>query len=145
MSATPLTSAQAWASANLGGAAASLLTDGDGDGLAEAVEYFVGTSPQSPGVAPQMGTVNISGAQYLTITFTRSNSANDAVCTVQTSTDLAIWNDGSSYASSGDIASNAFTTEVSCITGAGFDTITVRSNTPLGTGAQYLRLKVVVN
>ena len=92
-----------------------------------------------------MGTVNISGAQYLTITFTRSNSANDAVCTVQTSTDLAIWNDGSSYASSGDIASNAFTTEVSCITGAGFDTITVRSNTPLGTGAQYLRLKVVVN
>ena len=145
VSAPPLTSAQAWASANLGGAAASLLTDGDGDGLPEAVEYFLGTSPQSPGAAPQMGMVSVSGAQYLTITFTRSHSATDAMCIVQTSTDLAIWNDGSSYASGQDIPSNAFTTEVSRITGVGFDTITVRSNTPLGIGAQYLRLKVVVN
>jgi hypothetical protein len=67
------------------------------------------------------------------------------VCIVQTSADLAIWNDGSSYASGGDTPSNAFTTEVSRTAGAGFDTMTVRSNMPLAIGAQYLRLKVVVN
>ena len=145
VSATPFTAAQSWAVANLGSAGASLLADGDADGLAEAVEYFLGTSPQSRSAALQLSSANVSGTDYLTITFTRSHTATDAVCIVQTSTDLATWNDGSSYATSGDISANAFTTEVSRTAGAGFDTITVRSNTPLSAGAQYMRLKVTVN
>lgn len=145
VAATTLTPAQAWAAANLGSAAAPLTTDLDGDGLTELAEYFLGTDPLAPSPPPQIATVSVAGSDYLSLTFTRAHTATDVICVVQTSTDLAAWNDGSTYAATGDSPDTPFTTEVGRTPGNTSDLITVRANTPLATGPVFMRLKLTRN
>ena len=142
LAATTLTVAQAWCATHLGNANAPLLGDTDHDGLVELLEYALGLDPLAPAsVAPVRGVVNVGGANYLAITFTRDLAASDATLTVQSSGDLLAWHDGSSYGPGGIVAANAFTTEVSRGALAGVETITVRANVPLGSGAQFLRVQ----
>jgi hypothetical protein len=144
-SATTCTAAEGWCAAHLGNANAPMLGDTDRDGLVELVEYALGLDPLAPAAAgPIRSTVNIGGSDYLAITFTRDLTAADVTVTVQSSTDLSTWHDGSSYGPGGIVTGNAFTTEVSRIGSGSFETITVRANVPISTGALFLRLKVAI-
>ncbi len=89
-----------------------------------------------------MGTAISSGVTYPTITFTRDVSITDLTTTVQWTSDLIHWSDGCSYGPAGIVIGNAITTEVTRNINGSLETITVRSNTPMGTGAQFLRVEV---
>ncbi len=142
LSVTTLTLAQSWCAAHLGNANAPMLGDTDKDGLVELLEYALGLDPRVvtlPG--PVQSVVQAGGADYLALTFTRNLAATEVTLTVQIFTDLLTWSDGSSYGPGGIVAANSFTTEASRIASVGGETITVRAKVPVGTGAQFLRLK----
>lgn len=120
--------------------------DADFDGIVNLLEYALFLDPHAsstPGL-PTVDTVEVGGLDYLTITFRRPLSATDLGYVVQVSPDLATWFPGSSYASTGDVPSNANTTQVSRTDDGTLETITVRDNTPLGTGRRFLRVSVTV-
>lgn len=56
-------------------------------------------------------------------------------------TDLHEWVVGSSYSPGGSTPNTALTTEVAH-TGSGVETITVRTNQPVGIAPNFLRLKI---
>ena len=82
----------AWAAAN---GVADLVgsADYDGDGLANLLEYFFGSSPTQftaqPVSAVQTISVNGVPGEYLTITFTTTLGRDEVVFSVEASTDLA--------------------------------------------------------
>ena len=113
-----------------------------GDGIVNLLKYALGLNPLavSPSGLPSLGTSN----GYLTLTFSRPLTATDVSYTVQVSSDLVTWNDGSLYTAGGDVPTNAFTTQLSRTVSGGIETITVRDNTAmLGAGARFIRLKVI--
>jgi hypothetical protein len=143
LSATTLTAVQGWRIAKLGSANAPMLGDVDHDGMAELLEYAFGLDPQTPDPGgPITSLMNISGTNFLAVTFTRDLTASDATVTVQTSDDLHAWHDGSSYGPGGIIAINSYTTQVSRIQTGNMETIKVRANAPFSAGTQFIRLKV---
>lgn len=105
--------------------------DADHDGLANVLEAAMGTNPLMPDSAamPMQSFVAISGLSYSALTFTRDPAIADLMPVVEWSDDLLNW-------------SAAATTEVSRILSGGLETITVRSNVPVGVGQQFLRVKV---
>ena len=83
----------AWAAAN--GVADTLGSgDDDGDGLANLLEYFFGTSPTQYSGVPttSVQTISVLGvpAEYLTIVFTRRIANDEVAFAVESSTDLAL-------------------------------------------------------
>ena len=106
--------------------------DPDHDLLDNLLEYALGTNPLSAdGNAITCSVVNIGGTNYLALTFTRLTCRNHLTYTVQTATDLQVWNDTN-------------TTEISSTdNGDGTETVTVRSNTPYPSLAkEFIRLQV---
>lgn len=108
-----------------------LTDDSDHDGLANVLEAAMGTNPLMPDSAamPMQSFVTISGLSYSALTFTRDPAIADLLPVVEWSNDLLNW-------------SAAATTEVSRVLSGGLETITVRSNVPVGAGQQFLRVKV---
>lgn len=108
-----------------------LTDDADHDGLANVLEAAMGTNPLIPDNAamPLQSFVTISGLSYSALTFTRDPGIADLMPMVEWSNDLLNW-------------SAAATTEVSRVLSSGLETITVRSNVPVGVGQQFLRVKV---
>ena len=123
------------------------LADPDGDRIPNALEYALNGDPNTASTSPLpvAGTVNVSGSNYLMLTFTRPLSATDADYTVEVSGDLATWNSGSRYSASGNTPTNAYTTEISRVSAGGLETIVVRDNTPMSAAVQrFMHLRVVV-
>lgn len=117
------------------------VADPDGNGVSNLMEYALGAPPENPAsvVMPVPG----RAGDHLTLTFTRPVTATDLTYTVQVSGDLGAWDDGSTYAPTGDTASNAFTTELQRNISGGIETITVRDNVPISiTTCRFIRLKV---
>ena len=109
--------------------------DPDHNGISNLIGYALGT-PATPGApaAAQPVTGQLGGC--LTLTFTRPVSATDIIYTVQVSDDQVAWQNGSTYAASGDTPANAATTQVSRTVANGIETITVQDNTPLSSSPQ---------
>ncbi len=123
-----------WQSANFSGGAsnpnAAPLLDPDFDGLVNLLEYALTTDPNAsspnPGV---MSKVNISGSDYIRITFAKNPAATDVTTTVQSSTTLG----------AGSWGNTGFIIESETTTG-----ITVRETTPIGTTQKrFYRANVV--
>lgn len=104
--------------------------DSDQDGLAHVLEAAMGLDPLIPSTNTlSQGFVTLGGQSYATITFTRDPGILDLMMTVEWSSDLQTW-------------SSTAVTEVSRTTQNGLEVITVRSNTPVSNGAQFLRVRV---
>ncbi len=119
------------------------LADPDQDGHANLIEYALGSEPLTAGSRKHPVLSRSGGANVLT--FNLATSASGVTVTVQVSSDLSAWSDGSTYGAT-TVASNANTTQVSRNANAtGGDTIVVRDNT-LSTTVRhrYMRLKVSV-
>ena len=115
------------------------------DGLQNLVKYALDLDPLTPAAneAPVVSTVTVGSAKYLAITFHRALAATDVIETVEVGSVPGTWDAGSSYSAVGDIIANPFTTQYARTAGNGFETITVRDNTPSAPGIQrFLRLKV---
>ncbi|MEI8343180.1 MAG: DUF4394 domain-containing protein, partial [Verrucomicrobiota bacterium] len=136
----------AWRYARFGTSAGNPLIGGDaadpdGNGVSNLMEYALGGASGSPanGFLPAL---SLTGG-YLSLTFTRPATAGDVIYTVQVSGDLKTWDDGSTYGPWGDVAVNAFTTELLRSTNGGVETIRVRDNVITSTAAhRFIRLKV---
>ena len=117
--------------------------DPDGNGVNNLTEYALGTPAINSSAAVAIPLVTITN-NALSLTFTRPATNNDLAYTVQVSDDLVTWNDGSSYTPSGDVISNAFTTQNSRSTSNGLETISVRDNTTSSAAKRFIRLKMLV-
>ena len=121
----------------------SLATDGTGDGSPTAIlagdgitnlmKYALGIDPDISGYQGHLitGTINVSGSDYLSLTYTRPEPAPTGVTYIpQVCTDLSIWS------SSGIV-------EVTSASANGLRTITVRDGTAVGAAnpRRFLRLK----
>ena len=125
--------------ANANDPIAAASADPDGDGASNLIEYATGSEPRS--ASSLFAPLPISGSSLL-LSFRRMPANTDLVYTVQISTDLVNWSDGSSYFDGGSIPSNAMTTEVSR-SGTSPETIVVRDNTPFRAGGpRAMRLRV---
>ena len=123
-----------WQSANFSGGAsnpnAAPLLDPDFDGLVNLIEYALGTNPNASSANPGvMSKVNISGSDYIRITFPKDPAATDVTTTVQSSITLG----------AGSWGNTGFIIESETTTG-----ITVRETTPIGTTQKrFYRANVV--
>ncbi len=108
--------------------------DPDGDGRGNLIEFALGLAPRTPDIAsgPTTSTVNISGSNYLALTFRRRVPALDLTYTVQNSGALG----GAWTATTLPVGSPTSN-------GDGTETVTFRDNIPL-TGAiqRFLRLQI---
>lgn len=114
--------------------------DPNGDSIINLLAYAFGIAPLGP-TSGGLPVVGLSGG-YLTITFTRPLSVTDLTYRVEVSADMLTWLPGSTYASSGDVPSNANSTQLSRTVGATTETIVVRDNIPVGSGSRYIRVRV---
>lgn len=108
---------------------ASDLSDPDGDGVANLLEYALGSQPTSGASqqAPVLGTTATAGQEYLSLQVPWNSSATDLTFTVEVSDDLVNWFSGPAH-----------TTVVS----AGANLV-VRDNTPVNAAnRRFMRLTV---
>jgi hypothetical protein len=110
--------------------------DPDADGLANLIEYALGSDPRVPssGVAPAVGTdVGASdGLAHLVLTLHLDAGATDITPFAEVSGDLQTWQSGS-----------GFTGVVSDTTASNVRTLVIRDNIALDTaGRRFIRLKV---
>ena len=121
-----------WRFANFGANANTPSIAGDtanpaGDGIANLMKYALGINPLIPTRTGLPTFAPTSG--YDTLTFSRPTSATDITYIVEVSGGLlGAWATGSSYSISGDVPSNANTTQVSRTTNGSIETIVVRDN-----------------
>lgn len=113
--------------------------DFDADGSINLHEYAFATNPRD--AASRVQPTMIDGSA-LTISFLHPKASDELIYTVQVSSDLITWFDGSRYSAAGDVASNTYTTQVSR-SGTPVETIVVRDNV-LRTAAsrRFLRVNV---
>ena len=107
-----------------------------GDGISNLLKYALHLDPFVNGTSglPVRSIVNMSGTNYLTLTYTKVIAATDLTYTVQVSTDLQTWNSGPSYTTTLNITPN-----LDGVT----QTITEQSLVPLsGVSKQFIRLEV---
>jgi hypothetical protein len=111
--------------------------DPAGDGIPNLMKYALGLSPWIDGVngLPVEGSIAISGATYLSLTYTQVISAIDLTYTVQVSTDLENWNSGAGFVAPYGVVTNP---------GRATQSVTVRTIFPenANTPAQFMRLQV---
>lgn len=121
----------------LGNAAISGATaDPDGDGLSNLQEFAFGSAPWMPSAeaAPSVGTQNVSGSDYLTISYNRVAGLSGVTYLVEASSDLQTWQSGAGV-----------TALVSETPQAELVRVVVRDQTPVsGANRRYLRVRVSV-
>ena len=109
--------------------------DPDGDGLPNLAEFAFNTNPKTADSSglPVMGTVNVGGSDYLTISYEQVLFNTDITCTVQVSDNLTTWSSGP-----------GFTAPVSVVDhGDGMETITVRDTTPISSAtSRFIRVHI---
>lgn len=108
--------------------------DPDGDGMNNLLEFAFGLAPKTASTtgSPTTAVQNISGSDYLTITYRRRAPALDLAYAVQTSGDLA-----------GAWAGGAVQVGSATANGDGTETVTFRDSSALGSGLKrFLRLQV---
>ncbi|MEK0451938.1 MAG: hypothetical protein RL088_4206 [Verrucomicrobiota bacterium] len=113
-----------WQIANFTGGAshpdAAAMLDPDKDGLVNLIEYALGTNPNSSSPNPAtISKVNISGSDYIRISFTKNPAATDVTTTAQSSLDAGSW------------GTNGFIIESNTAT-----ELIIRETTPVGTATQ---------
>jgi hypothetical protein len=92
-----------WQSASFGELAGqpgtAPLDDFDGDGIPNLLEYAFGGDPLIPGTAPtpNLETLEIDGATYLTLSVTKNPDASDMSYAVEISSNLIDWNTGADH------------------------------------------------
>ena len=98
--------------------------DYDKDGLSNLEEYLLGTDPKSPdfGKGLQVGTVDVSGQLYLTVTYNRSTDISGVTQTVEVGSDFSSWLSGPSYSEVYSVDDN----------GDGTEAVTMRILDPIG-------------
>jgi hypothetical protein len=117
-------------------APAALTQDVDGDGLNNFSEYVFGHAPKTADSSVPLATatkVNVSGGEYLAVTFTRPKDALDVNYFVEASVDLsnpAGWSNVGILIDSVDV-------------GNGLQQVTYRDNTPIALGGRCLRVRAV--
>jgi Glycosyl hydrolase family 26 len=87
-SATTWSLFQQWKNDTLGNFAAPDLGDDDGDGLVTLLEYGFGTHPLTTSPPPAQSLVNVSGADYLALTFRRRAGPSGLKYIVEATGDL---------------------------------------------------------
>jgi hypothetical protein len=145
-----LTPIDAWRHAKFGSSATNpiitaVTANPAGDGIVNLAKYAMALDPLRDATAglPKAQTQTVNSSHYLTLQFTHAASASDVTCTVQTSSNLTTWADGSRYGAGGDVPTNSVTTEVSRTTVNGVESVVVRDNTVLGsTARRFMRLRV---
>ncbi len=121
-----------WAQANGVG---SPTEDRDGDGVAALIEYVLGTNPNVADASRPVAAAVIGsgGTSHFALTFTRRPGRDDAVLSVEGSTNLVNWSQAAAVMSS--TVRNPDRTE----------TLTYRSTATYGSrAAEYLRLKATL-
>lgn len=119
--------------------------DPDGDGAKNLLEYALGLDPRthSANGLPALSVVTAGATQHIALTITRPLSATDITYQIEIGGALISFLPGSSYSISGDISTNANTTQVSRINDGTFETLVIRDNTALTAAtSRFLRLKV---
>lgn len=110
------------------------LADPDADGLTNLQECAFASPPwmRSPEAYPVAGTVNVSGSDYLTISYNRAAGLQGVTYVVEASSDLQTWQSGTGV-----------TTLVSETTQADVVRVVVRDQTAMGAvGQRHLRVRV---
>ena len=126
---------QQWKNDKLGYFNAPDLDDDDGDGLVSVLEYGLGTEPLEPSTSeqPTQGMTNVSGAEYLTLTFRRRIGASDLSYVVESTGDLVL----------GPWMPDPVPFGLPADNGDGTETVTFRDIIPLGgVPARFLRLRM---
>src|SRR5882724_5559119 len=126
---------QIWRVTNFGtnannAAIAGDLADPDGDGVTNLLEYALGLNPNVANVSglPAVGLTN----GFLTLTYTRVNSATDITYLPEVSGNLINWNNGPGFVNQSVLASNSV-----------FQTIQARDLVPVGGApSRFIRLHI---
>ena len=104
------------------------------------MKYALNLKPWSDDASglPVISIASVSGTTYPALTCTQNLTALDILYNVQVSNDLQTWNFGSGFTTLVNASPNP-----DGVT----ETVTVRSNTPLGSNGvpQFLRLQVISN
>ena len=119
--------------------------DYDHDGVQNLLEYALGLQPRVPSIngLPVLSIITAGPNQHIALTFTRPLSATDITYQIEIGSTLTNFLRGSSYSASGDMPSNANTTQVTRSDNGTFETIVIRDNTALPAAtSRFLRLKV---
>lgn len=115
--------------------------DPDGDGIANLLEYGLGSHPQTPSrdALPTVSVTKIEGQSYLELVFLWNAEADDVAYRVQVSSDLSTWNNNE------DGTEIAYTEAVEgSPDGEGLKLVTVRDLTPFtNTARRFIRLQAV--
>lgn len=111
--------------------------DPDGDGIANLLEYSLGLDPKKNDASglPTPQIVNVSGQNYLSLSVVKPQSNTDVTYGAEVSDGLVNWTGSSS----------AVQTTTQSNTPAGYDTVTFRDLTPLGSdpaNRRFLRLRL---
>jgi acid phosphatase len=127
--------------ADAGSPIAAPLADPDADGVVNQLEYALGGLPLDPQSKPLPASGNPG---TLSITFQRRVDAADLTYTVQVSSDLVNWLNGTVYPPAGNHLPSAHTVETNRVsTGPGMESVTVRDATPsIGMPRRFMRLLV---
>jgi hypothetical protein len=137
-----------WAeAAGLTGPAAAPSFDGDGDGLANLLEYGLNLAPNVANTIGQYVVVVPSTAPTalgaLELTFDRPAAREDLRYTVEVSGDLILWAAGHAYGTGVVNAGGVPTTEVSrTLLAGGVERICVRYNAGAGATRRFIRLRI---
>ena len=122
------------------------LANPDGDLLPNVLEFAFDGPPKTPdnSLLPQLGVLDFGGLTYTTLTFRHPAGLKGLNYTVQRSTGLDVWEDGSSYGPATDTPLTPATDEVTR-TGTPLEIITVQDNISQQSGGRaFLRVKVTL-
>ena len=120
-------------------AVGGILADPDPDGIENLIEFGLNLDPLTASNTglPVAGS---SGGQ-LTLAFTRNPAATDLRFTVQVSSDLLTWTNGSSYSAAASFPNTEATSDITP-NGSPPDYILLRDNAPVGSTPRFIRLQV---
>ncbi len=114
----------------------ALTADADGDGMNNFAEFAFGRQPRTadhPGALSVGGKTNVSGSDYLSVTFRRAKNALDVTYNVEANDDLTNVN--------GWTAVGVLVTATDL--GNGTEEVCYRDTTPIGATPRYMRVRAV--
>jgi hypothetical protein len=120
----------------------ALLADPDGDGVSNLLEYGLAMDPlkSDVGLLPQLSSVEIAGLRYQTLTYEKiadPYGPTDLTYAVERREALPV---PTAWSSGGVVRESSTVDPVT-----GIETITMRSETPMVAGSEFLRLSVTKN